>query len=88
MNTTRMIRRAPFSTKTPKAELTAGALESWKSIHPITKLAHVKLDLGRVLSENNLPLVRQNVKNRKAEAYADPDRVAMLYNRFRTLRYE
>ena len=28
------------------------------------------------------------MKHRKAQGYADPDRVAMLYNRFRSLRFE
>ena len=63
-------------------------MEQRKAINPATRLSHVRLDLANVLSESNLPLVRQNVKNRKAQGYADPDRVAMLYNKFRSLRFE
>jgi len=65
--------RRLFSTK-PKDNETVR-----KSITEISKLAHVRLDLNKVTSENILPLVRQNVKNRKAEHYANPDIVAQLY---------
>lgn len=41
-----------------------------------------------MLQPNNLPLIRQNVKNRKADSYADPDRVLVLHNEFKTIRYE
>ena len=80
MNTSRLFSRAAFSTKSVKADASKQASDNIKTINPITKLSHVKLDLSRVLSENNLPLIRMNVKNRKADGYADPDRVAMLHN--------
>ena len=59
-----------------------------KAVTEITKLAHVRLDLGKVTSDNILPLVRQNVKNRKAEKYANPDLVATLHHQYRTLQFE
>ncbi len=43
-----------------------------KTFNPISKLQHVRLDLNKVLSDNMLPLLRQNIKNRKA-TYADVD---------------
>ena len=61
---------------------------SVKTVNPITKLAHMRLDLGKVLTENNIPLLRQNVKNRKAQSYADPDRVVSLYNEHKQTRFE
>ncbi len=50
-------------------------------------MSHVRLDLPKVTSNNILPLVRQNVKNRKAN-YANPDLVAQLHNQFKTLKHE
>lgn len=47
----------------------------------------MRLDLGQVLTENNIPLLRQNAKNRKA-TYADPDRVLTLYNDHKQTRFE
>ena len=85
MNSSRLLSRAAFSTKSDTAKT---ASDKIKTINPITKLSHVKLDLGKVLSENNLPLIRMNVKNRKAQGYADPDRVAIVYQKFRTLKHE
>eukprot|EP00354_Favella_ehrenbergii_P011597 CAMPEP_0170467896 /NCGR_PEP_ID=MMETSP0123-20130129/11293_1 /TAXON_ID=182087 /ORGANISM="Favella ehrenbergii, Strain Fehren 1" /LENGTH=396 /DNA_ID=CAMNT_0010734357 /DNA_START=194 /DNA_END=1384 /DNA_ORIENTATION=- len=35
-----------------------------------------------------MPLLRQNVKNRKASSYADPDRVLTLFNEHRKIRFE
>jgi len=46
---------------------------SAKTFNPISRLQHVKLDLNKILSDNMLPLLRQNIKNRKA-TYADADR--------------
>ena len=51
-----------------------------KAVTEITKLAHVRLDLNKITSDNILPLVRQNVKNRKADKYADPEIVATLHH--------
>ena len=48
----------------------------------------MRLDLGKVLTTNNMPLLRQNAKNRKATTYADPDRCLVLFNEFRTIRFE
>ena len=48
----------------------------------------MRLDLGKVLTENNMPLLRQNVKNRRADSYADPDRALVLFNEFRHVRFE
>ena len=61
---------------------------SVKTVNPITKLAHMRLDLGKVLTANNMPLIRQNVRNRKADSYADPDRVLALYTDFKHIRFE
>ena len=47
----------------------------------------MRLDLGKVLTPNNMPLLRQNAKNRKAN-YADPDRVLTLYNDHKKIRFE
>lgn len=47
--------------------------EDAKTFNPISRLQHVKLDLNKILSDNMLPLLRQNIKNRKA-TYADADR--------------
>ncbi len=63
-------------------------LANVKAVNPITKLAHMRLDLGKTLTPENMPLLRQNVKNRKAESYADPDRVLTLFNDFRQIRHE
>ena len=60
---------------------------SVKVFNPITKLAHVKLDLPRILSDSMLPLLRQNIKARKA-VYADVDRVHQLYHQHRHLQFE
>lgn len=48
----------------------------------------MRLDLGKVLTPNNMPLLRQNAKNRKATTYADPDRVLTLYNENKKIRFE
>ena len=53
--------------------------DSVKTFNPISRLQHVKLDLNRLLGDNMLPLLRQNIKNRKA-TYADADRCHQLYN--------
>ena len=50
-----------------------------KSVNPITKLAHVRFDLSKVLTPENLPLLKQNVRNRNAQSYADPERVYALH---------
>ena len=47
-----------------------------KSVNPITKLQHVKLDLPKMLAPNMVPLIRQNIINRKAN-YADVDIVLL-----------
>ena len=74
------LRKALFSTGSGGKGSTNHA---WvKTIHPITKLAHMRLDLGKVLTANNMPLLRQNAKNRKAN-YANPDRVLTLFNEYR-----
>ena len=49
--------RASFSTR-PASKIGSHAVEQRKSLTPITRLSHVRLDLAKVLSENNLPLVR------------------------------
>ena len=59
-----------------------------KTVNPITKLAHVKLDLAKMLQAKNMPLIRQNTKNRKADVYANPDRVLQLYNDHKIIRHE
>lgn len=56
-------------------------------MNPITKLQHVKLDLNKLLAPNMIPLIRQNIKNRKAN-YADVDLVVQTYEKFRVLQYE
>ena len=48
-----------------------------KTFNPISRLQHVKLDLNTLLGDNMLPLLRQNIKNRKA-TYADADRCHQL----------
>ena len=48
----------------------------------------MRLDLGKVLTENNMPLLRQNVRNRRADSYADPDRALVIFNEFRHVRFE
>ncbi len=75
MLTTLTLRKALFSS-------------SAKTVNPITKIAHARFDLAKMLQPNNLPLIRQNVKNRKADSYADPDRVLALHNEFKTIRFE
>lgn len=55
-----------------------------KAVNPITKLQHVKLDLPRLLQPNMVPLIRQNIINRKAN-YADIDGVLRHYEHYRTL---
>jgi len=55
-----------------------------KAVNPITKLHHVKLDLPRLLQPNMVPLIRQNIINRKAN-YADIDAVLRHYEHHRTL---
>ena len=61
---------------------------SVKPVHKITKLAHMRLDLGKVLTPENMPILRQNAKNRNAQAYADPDRTLAIFNDFKTIRHE
>ena len=84
------LRRAFFSSGGGKHQPKSAVIYNSRvqSVNPITKLQHCRLDLTYVLSENNLPLIRQNVINRKASTYADPDRVAQLHSQFRTLKHE
>jgi TolA-binding protein len=72
------VAHAQFSTDLSKA----------KSITPISKLSHVRLNLQKMTADNILPLVRQNIKHRNAEHYAKPDLVSNLYSQFRTLQFE
>ena len=76
--------RAFFHAKAANSKQAA----SVKTFNPITKLAHMRLDLGKLLVENNIPLLRQNVKNRKANSYSDPDRVVTLFNEHKRIRFE
>lgn len=58
-----------------------------KAVNEITKLSHVRLDLNKMTSDSILPLLRQNVKNRKA-FYANPDLVAQLHGQYKTILFE
>ena len=49
-----------------------------KVVTPITKLQHIKFDLAKILQPNMMPLLRQNILNRKA-LYADADLVLKYY---------
>lgn len=75
--------RAFFHAKNTAGGKAKAGVGSVKTVNPITKLAHMRLDLAKVLTPNNMPLLRQNVKNRKATSYADPDRVLVLFNEHR-----
>ena len=70
-----------------KRYLASQTPHSVKAFNPITKLQHVRLDLSHLCADNMLPVLRQNIKNRKA-IYADIDRVHTLYAQFRTLNTE
>ncbi len=50
-----------------------------KVVNPITKLQHVKLDLQNLLAPNMIPLIKQNIINRKAN-YANVDLVVKHYD--------
>jgi seryl-tRNA synthetase len=41
-----------------------------------------------MLADNMMPLIRQNIINRKASGYADADLVLKHYTRFRQLQHE
>ena len=61
---------------------------SSKGVNPITKLQHVKLDLAALMQPNMLPLLKQNVINRKASSYANVDLVYNHYQKHRSLLKE
>ena len=55
------------------------ASDNVKVVNPITKLQHVKLDLQHLLAPNMIPLIKQNIINRKAN-YANVDLVVKNYD--------
>ena len=59
-----------------------------KAVTEITKLAHVKLDLAKIMQPNMIPLIRQNIINRKATSYASVDLVSNLYDKYKVLLHE
>lgn len=52
----------------------------------VTKLSHVRLNFKEYAQK--LPLIKQNVLNRKADGYANPDLVNQLYEKYRVLKYD
>lgn len=52
----------------------------------VTKMSHVRLNFKDFAQK--LPLIKQNVLNRKAEGYANPDLVHNLYEQYRVLKYD
>lgn len=59
---------------------------SVKQFQSLSKLAHVRLNLKEMSS--NINYIKQNVINRKAQAYADPNLVENLYQEYRTQRHD
>lgn len=51
-----------------------------------TKLSHVRLNFKEF--NHKLPLIKQNVINRKALSYANADLVNNLYEEYRTLKFD
>jgi seryl-tRNA synthetase len=51
-----------------------------------TKLSHVRLNLKDF--NQKLPLIKQNVLNRKAGSYANPELVNHLYEEYRKLKHD
>ena len=59
---------------------------SVKQFYNISKMSHVRLNFKEI--HNNLPLIKQNIKNRKADSYANADLVGQLYQQYRIQRHE
>jgi ribosomal protein L10 len=60
-------------------------LFSTSNVSP-TKLSHVRLNFKEF--NQKLPLIKQNVINRKALSYANADLVNHLYEEYRTLKFD
>lgn len=52
----------------------------------VAKLSHMRLNFRDF--NQKLPLIKQNVINRKAGNYANPDLVSHLYEQFRLLKFD
>lgn len=52
----------------------------------MTKLSHVRLNFKDFAQK--LPLIKQNVLNRKAQGYANPELVNKLHEDYRRLRHD
>ena len=70
-----------FSSSSTSASANAGAIAG-----QATKMSHVRLNF-KDFSEK-LPLIKQNVINRKATSYADADLVNRLYEDYRKMKFE
>ena len=57
-----------------------------KQFQSLSKLSHLRLNFKDINS--NLQLIKQNVVNRKACSYANPDLVGLLYSEYRLKRHE